>query len=117
MAQLLLFHLPIHRRTAPLQHQSRSLAVAGPLLQCRSESFASAQEWFRRLIGRQAIFFFPFLPRRKTVVPGDPMIQPISAMKTAVLLLGLVAIASPATDLAPTGTLRATFLGNNPVQG
>jgi polar amino acid transport system substrate-binding protein len=45
------------------------------------------------------------------------MIQPISAIKMLAVSLGLVVMASPAADLAPTGTLRATFLGNNPVQG
>ncbi len=33
------------------------------------------------------------------------------------LLAGLVALPIAAADLAPTGTLRAVFLGSNPVQG
>jgi polar amino acid transport system substrate-binding protein len=36
----------------------------------------------------------------------------------AIVLLGAaVAVQSPAANLAPTGTLRAVFLGGNPVQG
>src|SRR6187431_242723 len=33
------------------------------------------------------------------------------------LALGVVLPLLSVTDLAPTGTLRATFIGNNPVQG
>ena len=36
----------------------------------------------------------------------------------AIALLGaVVSVQSPAATLAPTGTLRAVFLGGNPVQG
>src|SRR5262245_66461540 len=34
-----------------------------------------------------------------------------------VLVSAVVGVQSPATALAPTGTLRAVFLGGNPVQG
>src|SRR5580692_651538 len=35
----------------------------------------------------------------------------------SLLLAGLVSLPMVAADLAPTGTLRAVFLGSNPVQG
>jgi polar amino acid transport system substrate-binding protein len=35
----------------------------------------------------------------------------------SLLLISLVCLPTMASDLAPTGTLRATFLGDNPVQG
>ena len=46
------------------------------------------------------------------------MRQSIAALATLTCLLSLrVAAQSPSTTLAPTGTLRAVFLGSNPVQG
>ena len=44
------------------------------------------------------------------------MLTPMPILSAALLVLALAA-PPPASDLAPTGTLRATFLATNPVQG
>lgn len=42
---------------------------------------------------------------------------PVRAAPVALLAISLAALPMMAADLAPTGTLRAVFLGTNPVQG